>query len=142
MEEVRGLTEAMTRLDEAQARTEAELQETRRALRQLARQCETLVCDIEEIAYIMLHDALRREFGWQVGVLERTCQQWNGESEEINVFGRATDRVIHRGAIAGCIIAVGDVDGAKAAQGVRDSIPTISPAIKYSRAIVNGVSHY
>ena len=91
MEEVRGLTEAMTRLDEAQARTEAELQETRRALRQLARQCETLVCDIEEIAYIMLHDALQREFGWQVGVLERTCQQWNGESEEINVFGRATD---------------------------------------------------
>ena len=86
MEEFRGLTEAMTRLDEAQTRTEVELQETRRVLRQLARQCETLVCDLEEIAYIVLHDVLRREFGWQVGVLERTWQQWDGESEEVIVL--------------------------------------------------------
>jgi len=109
MEEFRGLTEALTRLAEAQvrteaslyrlaeaqARTEAELQETRSALRQLARQVgglsNAIGGDIEDIAYIVLHDVLQREFGWQVGVLERTWQHWNGEPEEINVFGRATD---------------------------------------------------
>jgi hypothetical protein len=47
--------------------------------------------DIEDIAYIVLYDVLKREFGWEVGVLERTWQQWNGDLEEINVFGRATD---------------------------------------------------
>jgi hypothetical protein len=80
----RQMEEAMARLAEMQARTEAELQ-------QLARKCETLVCDIGDIAYIVLHDVLQRDFGWQVGVLERTWQQWNGEPEEINVFGQATD---------------------------------------------------
>lgn len=47
--------------------------------------------DIEDIAYIILHDVLRREFGWQVGVLERTWQTWNNEVEEIDVFGSAID---------------------------------------------------
>jgi hypothetical protein len=32
-----------------------------------------------------------REFGWEVGVLERGWQQWDGEAEEIDVFGQATD---------------------------------------------------
>jgi hypothetical protein len=49
--------------------------------------------DIEDIAYIVLYDALKREFGWEVGVLARTWQQWNGEPEEVNIFGRATDPV-------------------------------------------------
>jgi predicted nuclease with TOPRIM domain len=82
------LEEALTRLTEAQARTES-------ALQQLARQVgglsDTVGGDIEDIAYIVLYDVLQRDFGWQVGVLERTWQQWNGESEEVNVFGRATD---------------------------------------------------
>jgi hypothetical protein len=47
--------------------------------------------DIEDLAYIVLYDVLKRGFGWEVGVLERTCQQWNEDLEEINVFGRATD---------------------------------------------------
>jgi hypothetical protein len=76
--------EALAPLAEAQVRMEAALQE-------LARRCESLVCDIEEIAYIVLYDVLKREFGWEVGVLERTWQQWNGGPQEINVFGRATD---------------------------------------------------
>jgi hypothetical protein len=80
----RQVEEALAQLAEAQARTEGALQE-------LARRRETLVCEIEEIAYIVLYDVLKREFGWEVGVLERTWQQWNGEPEEINVFGRATD---------------------------------------------------
>jgi hypothetical protein len=74
----------LARLAEAQARTEEALQE-------LARRCESLVCDIGEIAYIVLYDVLKREFGWEVVVLERTWQQWNGSPEEITVFGRATD---------------------------------------------------
>ena len=52
---------------------------------------ETVGGDIEDIAYIVLHDVLMREFGWQVGSLERTWQQWNGEGTEIDVFGQATD---------------------------------------------------
>ena len=64
-------------------------------MQQLARQVgglsETVGGDIEDIAYIVLYDVLKRGFGWEVGVLERTCQQWNGDLEEINVFGRATD---------------------------------------------------
>jgi hypothetical protein len=85
MEEYRGQVEAEpARLAEAQVRMEAALQE-------LARRCETLVSDIEEIAYLVLYDVLKREFGWEVGVLVRSWQQWNGEAEEIDVFGRATD---------------------------------------------------
>lgn len=108
-EEQRQLTLAQRHLAEAQARTEATLQGTQRALqgtqralqgtqralRQLSRQVgglsETVGGDIEDIAYIVLHDVLAREFGWDVGPLERTFQQWNGEGEEVNIFGRATD---------------------------------------------------
>jgi hypothetical protein len=39
----------------------------------------------------VLHDVLRREFGWQVGVLERSWQTWDGEPEEVNIFGQASD---------------------------------------------------
>jgi len=34
---------------------------------------------------------LKREFGREVGVLERTGQRWNGRVEAIDVFGRAID---------------------------------------------------
>jgi len=89
------LTQTVSGLAEAQARTEATLQQTQSALQQLARQVgglsETVGGDIEAIAYIVLHEVLAREFGWQVGVLERTWQTWNGEPEEVNVFGQATD---------------------------------------------------
>jgi hypothetical protein len=33
---------------------------------------------------------LAREFGWEVGVLERTWEPWEGE-EEVDIFDRATD---------------------------------------------------
>jgi hypothetical protein len=99
---VGGLEAALERLAEAQARTEAQVGQlaqvqarTEAALQQLARQVggfsDTVGGDIEDIAYIVLYDVLKRELGWEVGVLERTRQQWNGELEEINVFGRATD---------------------------------------------------
>ena len=91
MEELRSLTEGFERLEEAMVLLAKAQAQTEAALQQLARQCETLVCDIAEIAYIVLYDVLKREFGWEVGVLERTWQQWNGEPEEINIFGHATD---------------------------------------------------
>jgi hypothetical protein len=84
IEGYQGLEQAMARLAEAQVQTEA-------ALQQLARQCEGVVCDIEDTACIVLYDALKQELGWEVGVLERTRQQWNGEAEEVNTFGRGTD---------------------------------------------------
>jgi tetratricopeptide (TPR) repeat protein len=96
------LEAALDRLAEAQARTVAQVGQlaqaqarTEAALQQLARQVgglsDTVGGDIEDIAYIVLYDVLKQELGWEVGVLERTWQQWNGEFEEINVFGRATD---------------------------------------------------
>ncbi len=100
---------AIERLAEAQARTEERLTRLEavteehskaiasltRAVDQLRQQIgglsETVGGDIEDIAYIVLHDVLQREFGWQVGRLERTWQSWDGEPEEVNVFGMAVD---------------------------------------------------
>jgi uncharacterized phage infection (PIP) family protein YhgE len=101
-ERVGGLEAALQRLAEAQARTEQRVQElaeaqsrTEHALERLSRQVgslsETVGGDIEDIAYIVLSDVLRREFGWQVGVLERTWQRWDGEPEEVKIFGQALD---------------------------------------------------
>ncbi|MGQ9525854.1 MAG: hypothetical protein ACUVTZ_13595, partial [Armatimonadota bacterium] len=89
-------------LAEAQRRTEERLEEladaqrqTMRALDALARQVgglsETVGGDIEDIAYIVLHEVLKREFGWDVGVLERTWHRWDGTEEEVDVFGQAVD---------------------------------------------------
>lgn len=39
--------------------------------------------------YIVLHDVLKREFGWEVGVLERSWRTWDKEPEEVNIFGTA-----------------------------------------------------
>jgi hypothetical protein len=68
---------------------------TEKALQQLARQVgglsDTVGGDIEDIAYIVLHDVLKREFGWEVGILERSWQTWDGEAEEVDVFGQASD---------------------------------------------------
>ncbi len=101
-ERVTRLEAAVERLAEAQARTDATVKElakaqarTERALRQLSRQVgglsDAVGGDIEDIAYIVLHDVLKREFGWQVGVLERSWQTWGRKPEEVNVFGQASD---------------------------------------------------
>jgi multidrug efflux pump subunit AcrA (membrane-fusion protein) len=86
---------ALVTLAEAQARTETAVQETQRAVQELRLQVgglsETVGGDLEDIAYIVVHEVLGREFGWQVGVLERAWRPWEGEAEEVDVFGRATD---------------------------------------------------
>jgi len=82
------LREAMKALAEEQTRIQREL---RHLAKQVGGLSETLGADLEDLAYIVLHDVLKREFGWEVGPLERTFQRWNDRLEEINVFGRATD---------------------------------------------------
>jgi len=84
----RRTTEEIKELVAAQVRTEAGIDRLRKQVGGLS---ETVGGDIEDIAYIVLHDVLKREFGWQVGVLEREWQTWDGEPEEVNVFGQATD---------------------------------------------------
>jgi hypothetical protein len=84
----RRTTEEIKELVAAQVRTEAGIDRLRKQVGGLS---ETVGGDIEDIAYIVLHDVLKREFGWQVGVLERKWQTWDGEPEEVNVFGQATD---------------------------------------------------
>jgi hypothetical protein len=87
-EEQRTLQASMSQLAQAQTRTERVLQELARQVGGLS---ETVGGDIEDIVYIVLYDVLKREFGWEVGVLERTWQQWDGELQEINIFGQAQD---------------------------------------------------
>ena len=89
-------------LAEAQQRTEQRVEDLAEALQQLARQMGGLARqvggmsdrmggDLEEVAAIMIHDVLEREFGWQIDELDRAWQMWNSEEEEIDVFGQAHD---------------------------------------------------
>jgi hypothetical protein len=99
---VKDLAEAQKDLAEAQRRTEQQVEElakaqirTEQAVQQVREQVGALSNnfggDVEDIAYIVLYDVLQREFGWQVGVLERSWQTWGEEPEEVNIFGQATD---------------------------------------------------
>jgi predicted nuclease with TOPRIM domain len=96
-ERLSGVEERLSRLEEAVVALAEAQQRTERALQRLSRQVgglsETVGGDIEDIAYIVLHDVLKREFDWQVGVLERSWQTWDGQPEEVNVFGQASDPV-------------------------------------------------
>ena len=82
-------------LAEAQQHTEHALQQLTRQMGGLARQVggmsDRMGGDLEEVAAIMIHDVLEREFGWQIDELDRAWQMWNGEEEEIDVFGQAHD---------------------------------------------------
>ncbi len=82
-------------LAEAQQHTEHALQQLTRQMGGLARQLggmsDRMGGDLEEVAAIMIHDVLERELGWQIDELDRAWQMWNGEEEEIDVFGQAHD---------------------------------------------------
>ena len=87
-ERVTGLEAAVEKLAQAQARTEKALQNLAKQVGGLS---DTVGGDIEDIAYIVVHDVLRREYGWKVGPLERSWQRWDGKEVEVNLFGQATD---------------------------------------------------
>ncbi len=96
-------------LAESQQHTEHALQQLTRQVDGLTRQVDGLTRqmgglarqvggmsdrmggDLEEVAAIMIHDVLERELGWQIDELDRAWQMWNGEEEEIDVFGQAHD---------------------------------------------------
>ena len=82
-------------LAEAQQHTEHALQQLTRQMGGLARQLgsmsDRMGGDLEEVAAIMIHDVLEHEFEWQIDELDRAWQMWNGEEEEIDVFGQAHD---------------------------------------------------
>ncbi|MBC8232667.1 hypothetical protein H8E77_24225 [bacterium] len=92
---VEKLEVAVERLVEEQQNTSQAVRELAEGLKQLRQQVgslsDTVGGDIEDIAYIVLHDVLKREFGWDVGVLERRWQKWGNRLEEVDVFGTATD---------------------------------------------------
>jgi seryl-tRNA synthetase len=101
-EQVKELAEAQRRTEERVGRLEVAVEELSRAVgeltegmdklrKQVGGLSDTVGGDIEDIAYIVLHDVLKREFGWKVGVLERTWQTWGEKPEEVNIFGVATD---------------------------------------------------
>jgi len=94
-EAVKILTDKQSQTDEAVKALAVAQANTEKALQQLARQVgglsDTVGGDIEDIAYIVLHEVLKREFGWEVGILERSWQTWDGEAEEVDVFGQASD---------------------------------------------------
>ncbi len=81
------LEDALSRLAQAQAHTD----ESMRRLAVAQERTEERVGRLEEAMAALLYDVLKREFGWEVGVLERTWQRWNGRVEAVDVFGRATD---------------------------------------------------
>lgn len=89
------LAAAQTRTEDRLGRLEGAVERLIEGIDRLRKQVgglsDTVGGDIEDIAYIVLHDVLKREFGWDVGVLGRTWKTWDGEIEEVDVFGMATD---------------------------------------------------
>ncbi len=79
----------------AQQRTEETVQHLDRSMQKLSQQVgglsDRLGGDLEDVAYIVVHDVLGRELGWQVQPLARTWLQWNGAGQEIDLFGQAQD---------------------------------------------------
>ena len=101
-ERVTRLEAAVERLAEAQAKTEERVTRLEAAVgrladgmdklrKQVGGLSETVGGDIEDIAYIVLYDVLKREYGWKVEPLERSWQEWDGELIEVDVFGQAKD---------------------------------------------------
>jgi len=91
----RRLEEALARLAEAQARTEERVTRLERAMERMARQVgalsDVIGGDLEDAAYIVIHDAFTRELGWKVDVLERAHLRWDGHDLEVDLIGRAHD---------------------------------------------------
>lgn len=89
------LEDAVARLETAVERLAAAQAQTQYALQDLAKQVgglsDTIGGDIEDIAYFVVHRVLRDAYGWQVGPLKRTWQTWDGQPEEVNIFGQVLD---------------------------------------------------
>ena len=82
------LAEAQQRTAEAQQRTEYAVQHLAREVAGLSNR---MGGDLEDVAAIVVEDALERELGWQVDELSRVWQTRDGVDEEIDIFGKAHD---------------------------------------------------
>ncbi|WP_322797651.1 hypothetical protein [Thermoflexus sp.] len=89
------LEETVARLAEAQAKTEERLARLEQTIERLARQVgglsDLIGGDLEDTAYIVIHDSFERELGWEVDVLERAFLRWDDRELEIDIFGKAFD---------------------------------------------------
>ncbi|MCS7350437.1 MAG: hypothetical protein RMM10_02820, partial [Anaerolineae bacterium] len=85
----------VARLAEAQAKTEERLARLEQTIERLARQVgglsDLIGGDLEDTAYIVIHDSFERELGWEVDVLERAFLRWDDRELEIDIFGKAFD---------------------------------------------------
>jgi len=94
-ESQRRLEEALARLAEAQAQAEERIARLERLMEQMTRQVgalsDVIGGDLEDAAYIVIHDTFARELGWKVDVLERTFLRWDDRELEVNIMGRAYD---------------------------------------------------
>ncbi len=92
---VEELAAAQQRTEQRVEELAAALQRVEYAFQQLARQVgglsDRMGGDLEDVAAIVIHDVLEREFGWQIDELARAWQTWDGEEEELDVFGQAHD---------------------------------------------------
>lgn len=80
--------ERLDALVDAQARTERILGDLSRQVGGLS---ESIGGDIEDVAATVLCETLRREFGWEVGEMERTWVTWDDKEYEIDALGPARD---------------------------------------------------
>jgi predicted nuclease with TOPRIM domain len=91
----RRLEEALARLAEAQAQAEERIARLERLMEQMTRQVgalsDVIGGDLEDAAYIVIHDTFTRELGWKVDVLERTFLRWDDHELEVDIMGRAYD---------------------------------------------------
>ncbi|WP_322794816.1 hypothetical protein [Thermoflexus sp.] len=91
----RRLEEALARLAEAQAQAEERIARLERLMEQMTRQVgalsDVIGGDLEDAAYIVIHDTFTRELGWKVDVLERTFLRWDNHELEVDIMGRAYD---------------------------------------------------
>ena len=87
--------EALARLAEAQAQAEERIARLERLMEQMTRQVgalsDVIGGDLEDAAYIVIHDTFTRELGWKVDVLERTFLRWDNHELEVDIMGRAYD---------------------------------------------------
>jgi len=91
----RRLEQALARLAEAQAQAEERIARLERLMEQMTRQVgalsDVIGGDLEDAAYIVIHDTFTRELGWKVDVLERTFLRWDNHELEVDIMGRAYD---------------------------------------------------
>jgi uncharacterized phage infection (PIP) family protein YhgE len=96
------LEDALTRLAEAQQETQKELRELAEAQKQTQLELQRLNKqvgglsdwmggDLEDAACSVLYAVLTCDLGWKVSSLKRTYVKWNGQIEEIDLFGQASD---------------------------------------------------